>query len=695
MTSFPPEPNGPLENTETTTSEPRWLTRGDATVDAHQEHPRPTLFANFSRFRSKRPAHEKHILERFHLHRLFLVLGVLLALVALTLISTAIWLRHAMHASMAQLDGAMHAPGMSAPVTVTRDPQGVPSIQAANLDDLLFAQGFITAQDRLWQMDLVRRHAAGQLAELLGPNLVSHDRLQRTMQLAETADRAVAMLPPDQLHQLEAYARGVNAFLKQASDAGSLPVEFHLLHYTPAPWAPRDTLLISLAMFQDLSTQFPVKLSREALGAHLSAQLMSDLYPVGSWRDRPPTQPPPDLTTPVPEVEQIPLDRSQSRLQLPQLANPGDIVALTHEFLGLRCSECRAGSNNWAVAGSRSASGAPLVSNDMHLSLSVPDVWYEATLHAPASSTTPALDVAGFTLPGVPFVIVGRNQHVAWGFTNLGADVQDVRIEHLRGAGANMQFQSSDGSWQPVGHQPEHIKVRFGHDVDFDVLTTTEHLGQSTMSTRAAGVTEMVTPIISPLLNSDHRALSLAWTIYDPTIIVSPFLSVNTAKDGAALVASFATWGGPSLNVVYADDQKHIGFHAIGAVPVRGPAVQHLRALAEPLPTGSAPADEEDQLNSDDESQSPDDAQPAASQPPPTAVPSTKPTFGYTIGSPISPVPVDALDASQIWSGYIPYAELPNIVDPANGILATANARVTPDNYPYAVALNWAAPYRV
>ena len=523
MTSIPPEANGPLENADPTSSEPRWLTRGDTSVDAHREHPRPTLFAHLSRFRKKRPAHEKHILERFHLHRLFLVLGVLLAIAAFTLISTAMWLRHAMHASMPQLDGAMHAPGLSAPVTVTSDAQGVPSIQAANLDDLLFAQGFITAQDRLWQMDLVRRHASGQLAEILGPNLVPHDRLQRTLQLTETADRAVKMLAPDQLHQLEAYARGVNAFIAQATGPhnGHLPVEFHLLHYTPAPWAPRDTLLVSLAMFQDLSTQFPVKLSREALAAHLSPQQIADLYPVGSWRDHPPTQPPPDLTTPVPEVEQIPLDRSQSKLQPPQLANPTDLLALSKEFPGLRCAECRAGSNNWP--------SRALVRPRARRSSQTTCTWrspFQASgtkprCNAPATATTPAIDVAGFTLPGVPFVIVGRNQHVAWGFTNLGGDVQDVRIEHLRGTGSNMQFQSVDGSWQPVGHHPQHIKVRFGHDVDFDVLSTTEHLGQSTMSTRAAGVSELVTPIITPLLNSDHRALSLAWTFYDPTIIVA------------------------------------------------------------------------------------------------------------------------------------------------------------------------------
>jgi len=674
MTFLPSDPNEPSHVEQPESVEPRLATRRELLDDTRREHPRPALFAASLH-------HRAHV----HLRRILIIVGTLTALIAFILILTTAWLRHSMRASLPQLDGALHAPGLTLPVTVTCDAQGVPSIQASNLDDLLFAQGFITAQDRLWQMDALRRHASGQLAEILGPSMVEHDRLQRTLQVSEAADRAIATLPADQLHQLQAYARGVNAFIAQSSS--HLPVEFHLLHYTPAPWTPRDTLLVSLAMFQDLSTQFPVKLRREALANHLPAGLLADLYPVGSWRDHPPTQPPPDLTTPVPEVEQIPLDRTQS-----QTTTPAELLNLSNQFPSLRCPECRAGSNNWAVAASHSASGAPLVSNDMHLALNVPSIWYEASLHATASNTSPELNVTGFTLPGVPFVIVGRNQHVAWGFTNLGADVQDVRIEHLRGSGANLEYQRADGSWQSVAHHHEHIAVRFGHDIDLDVLTTTEQLGAPTISTRAAGVTQIETPIITPLLPNEKRSLSLAWTIYDPGNITSPFLAVNTADDGAALTTALATFGGPSLNLIYADDHNHIGYHALGAIPVRGPATQHLRTLAAPLPTGSAPVDEEDQLNDSDES---DEAQsPAPQQPPPTALPTTKPTFDYTIGSPISPIPVDALDAAQTWSGYIPFAQLPAIVDPPNGVLATANSRVQPDDYPYALALNWEPPYR-
>jgi len=671
MTFSPSDPNEPSHAEPYPPTEPRLATR-EPFDDPHREHPRPALFAA-----------SLHHRAHHHLRRILLTVGTLTALIAFVLILTTAWLRHAMRASLPQLDGALHAPGLTLPVTVTRDAQGVPSIQASNLDDLLFAQGFITAQDRLWQMDTLRRHASGQLAEILGASMIEHDRLQRTLQVSEAADRAIAALPADQLHQLQAYARGINAFIAQNS--GHLPVEFHLLHYTPAPWTPRDTLLVSLAMFQDLSTQFPVKLRREALATHLPTALLADLYPVGSWRDHPPTQPPPDLTTPVPEVEQIPLDRTQS-----QTTTPAELLNLSNQFPSLRCPECRAGSNNWTVAASHSASGAPLVSNDMHLALNVPSIWYEAGLHATATNTTPELNVTGFTLPGVPFVIVGRNQHVAWGFTNLGADVQDVRIEHLRGSGANLEFQRADGTWQPVTHHREHIVVRFGHDFDIDVLTTTEQLGAPTISTRAAGVTQIETPIITPLLPGEKRALSLAWTAYDPTTLVLPHLAVDTAPDGAAIVAALATFGGPSLNLIYADDHNHIGYHALGAIPIRGPATQHLRTLTAPLPTGSEPADEEDQLNDSDES----NEAPTAQQPPPTALPSSKPTFDYTIGSPISPIPVDALDASQTWSGYIPFAQLPAIVDPPNGVLATANSRVQPDDYPYALALNWEPPYR-
>jgi penicillin amidase len=689
MTLFPSDP----VPSESTPSEPRLITRRiDITDPAPyaQSTPRP-----------------KRKVARIILRT---VLALLLLTIALVF-AAGIYLRHAMRAALPQIDGTIQASGLSAPVTVTRDDHGVPSIQAATLDDLLFAQGFVAAQDRLWQMDALRRHAAGELAELLGPSLVEHDRTQRTLQIRASADRAVAVLPPDQLHQLESYARGVNAFITQNAD--HLPVEFHILHYTPAPWTPRDTLLVLMAMDQDLSTEFPTKLLRESFSAHLAPELLADLYPVGSWRDHPPTQPPPDLTTPHPEIEVVPLDETQSKLNQPS-ATPQDLLAAKSSLMLQTCEGCRSGSNNWAVAGSRSASGQPLVSNDMHLGLGVPDIWYEAGLH----SADGALDVTGLTLPGAPFVIVGRNAHVAWSFTNLAGDVQDVYIEHLRGTGSTTEYQRPDGSWAAAEHHSEHIRVRGGSDVTLDVLTTTHSIGAA----------QMPTPIISPLYPSEHRALSLAWTAYDPASVTAPFMAVNAAADGPALVAAFSTFGGPTLNLVYADDHNHIGYHAIGNIPIRGPAIHHPVATPQTPPPSNGPppptSDEDSALHCSpafrchpdpERSRRAKDhrissAQPTlfvafqprrrsrkitSAQPKEEPIPAPPPPLEYTIGSPIPPVPVDALDPNAQWSGYIPYAELPVVVDPATGFLATANARITADDYPYAIAIDWGSPYRV
>ena len=196
---------------------------------------------------------------------------VLVVLGTVAFFSSRYYLHHAAGKDLPQLDGALAIPGLKAPVTIQRDAHGVPYIHAGSMDDLLVAQGFVTASDRLFQMDTLRRHAAGELAEILGVSVIGHDRLQRTLQLRAAADRAVASLPPDQLHVLEEYALGVNASIAQQS--AHLPVEFRILRYQPAPWTPRDSILVSLAMFEDLTNTFPTRLAREALTARLPPEL--------------------------------------------------------------------------------------------------------------------------------------------------------------------------------------------------------------------------------------------------------------------------------------------------------------------------------------------------------------------------------------------------------------------------------------
>ena len=559
---------------------------------------------------------------------------VALVLLVAAFFTARIWARNALRDSLPQLDGNLAIPGLSAPVTVQRDAQGVPAIKAASLDDLIIAQGFVTAQDRLWQMEALRRHALGTLAELFGSSLLSHDRTQRTLQLRAAADRAIAALDPAQLHYLDLYARGVNASI--AVQRPHLPLEFRLLHDDPAPWTPRDSVLLSLVMYQDLTTGFPQKLGREALTTRLPPALLADLYPVGSWRDHPPSQPLLDLTAPQENIPDVPLDESQSKLesptnnQKPTTSNLQALIAL-QQTLKPACDTCRAGSGNWAVSGAHTASGKPLLSNDMHLNHSVPGIWYETSLEAPLPNGT-TFHVAGVALPGTPFIIVGHNDHIAWGFTNIGADVQDIYVERTRTTSGEREFQSPDGSWHPMIHHSETIHVRGGKDLVLDVLST-QH-GQ------------METPIISGLLAAhppagppvpESRTLALAWTPYDPANLTSPFLAVDSASDWTSLTAAFANFGGPAQNVVYADDQGHIGYHAVGKIPIRGSVT---------LPTA------------------------------------------------LAPIPVAGLDPARQWAGYIPYDQLPQTFDPPSGILATANARITPDLYPFPITLNWGDPYR-
>jgi penicillin amidase len=708
---------------ETQDPEPRLGTRRPAPEDHEDPHHPTTLAGRYPAADIPAPRRKSRGFAR----AAAVALPILLLLAICTVFYARHWVRTAVTDSLPQLDGSLQIPGLSAPVTVARDNHGVPHIHAATLDDLVLAQGFVTAQDRLFQMDTLRRHAAGELAEIFGSTVIAHDRLQRTLQVRASADRAIAALPPAQLHLLDQYAKGVNASIAQQH--GHLPIEFRVLRYDPAPWTPRDSILVALAMFEDLTSTFPSKLARESLTSRLPSNLSPDLYPVGSWRDHPPTNPAADLTIPGAAFQQVPLDESQSSLHTPQYpgedkrltpqnsAAPGlaseawskifsalnaipaktirtpfisfiaksgltpipkpmlpteaSILASIAPLLHPSCPDCTPGSNNWVVSGAHTASGKPLLSNDMHLTLSLPGIWYEADLKADsAAAIGDPFHVAGVSLPGVPLILVGHNAHIAWGFTNLGADVQDLYIEQTRNSGDNEEFQSTDGSWQPVTHLPELIKVRNGLDVRFEVLATRHG--------------DTLTPILNPALTPDatrNRTISLRWTIFDPANLQFPFADINSAYDWPTFLTAFSSFGGPSQNIVYADDQGHIGFHAVGRIPLRG-APQ----AAEP---DSIPAS----------ISAPDTSAPSAETPIIAANPD--PLTKTDIGAPkvpllsghLSGVPTTPTAARE-WSGYIPFDKLPQAFDPAGGVLASANSRTSADDYPYPITLNWAAPYR-
>ena len=551
-----------------------------------------------------------------------IVLWTVCALFTLEVLAVCLgvlWLRSAEKAALPVLDGNVHFAGLdskalTALVTVLRDAHGVPHIEAANQDDLFVAQGYVTAQDRLWQMDAYRRNSNGELAEIMGPSLVEHDKVQRVLQFRNTARRVYANLPAADRVRLDDYARGVNLFIEQHQD--SLPAEFRLLAYRPQPWSGVDSVSVGLMMVQMLDTHWPTKLSRERIAAKLGntglgPSLEADLYPVGSWRDHPPTGILLDLSQPHAEPAPSTDDdddedepSTAGAAALPAPIDPRSLLAV----MGLPdCDGCVAGSNNWVVAGKHTASGKPMLSNDMHLGLAVPNIWFMADLSAPG------FHAAGVTLPGMPFVIAGHNEHVAWGFTALMGDVQDLYIEKLDGKG---NYQDLDTRWKPLSVDHEVIKLRGGKDVLLDVEST------------AHG------PLLNPILPKETRPIALKWTLYDTTLNTIPLYQIDTAANWTDFFVALGTWSWPTQNVVYADDQGHIAYHAIGRIPIRPAGL-----VSKPIQAGGG-------------------------------------------------------DSGKEWQGFILFHAMPNAVDPPSGFLATANSRVTTDASPYPLTNEWIDPYR-
>jgi penicillin amidase len=535
-------------------------------------------------------------------------IGLLVAIMLLAPLAL-LWVYLAEHRALPQMDGNLHAAGLLVPVTVKRDAHGVPHIQAANQADLFFAQGYVTAQDRLWQMDMFRRNANGELAEVLGSRLVEHDRMQRVLLIRQTAERVYRNLAEDERARLDDYARGVNAFIAASEQGGMLPAEFKLLHYQPRAWTGADSVSVGLMEVQELDMHAATKLERWHIRAKLNnPSLERDIYPVGSWRDHPPTGVDVDLSVPhaepkAPDEEDEEDDSSEARNLPMQLSDSADAAEGWAALGRPQCAGCAVGSNNWVIAGKHTASGKPLLANDMHIRLTEPNIWYMAALSAPA------FDAGGVTLPGVPYIVAGHNAHVAWGFTALYADVQDLYFEKLDGHG---NYEGADAQWHPLQVDHETIRVRFGRDVTIDVQST-EH-----------------GPLVNALVH-EGTPVALKWNVYDPALHSIPLYAMNIAQNWDEFSKALEDWCWPAQNLVYADDQGHIAYHAIGKVPIRQGG--------------------------------------------------------------IADVPI--ADDSHAWQSYIPFSAMPGAFDPPSGFLATANSRVTTEQSPYPLTNEWIDPYRI
>jgi len=466
-------------------------------------------------------------------------------LLLLAILGAAAWLYSLAHSALPQLDGQLQVQGLSAPVTVTRDGRGVPTIEAANLADLFFAQGYVTAEDRLFEMDGMRRFAAGDLSEIIGDSQLAHDRAQRILGLRPAARKAVELASAEDRARFEAYARGVNSYIE--SHGTRLALEFRILRYSPRPWTPEDSMLVASQMVEDLSAGPQNALTREKVRAKIGPELTADLYVNSSWRDHPPTashsvleqnsgkDDKNDDKDEDNDDEDSGPDNSVARrtdIPPPPLSSPPSDL-FPEDF------RLPAGSNNWVVSGAHTVSGKPLLSNDMHLGHQMPNLWYEAHLRCGD------FDVAGVTLPGLPYVVVGHNQRIAWGFTNIGPTVEDAYVETFNADG---QYLTPDG-WKQPEHRREVIHVKGKPDVVVDV-TLTRH-----------------GPMVNELQPGETRKIALRWTLYDG--IRNPFFAVNSAQNWEQFRRAFSELDAPAQNVVYADVDGNIGYQATGKIPIR------------------------------------------------------------------------------------------------------------------------------
>ncbi|MGD8759239.1 MAG: penicillin acylase family protein [Anaerolineales bacterium] len=457
--------------------------------------------------------------------------------------------------------GTVSLPGLDATVEVYRDSFGVPHIYASTEHDLFMAQGYVHAQDRFWQMDFWRHIGAGRLAEMFGESQLETDMFLRTMGWARVAQQEYESFDQATRANLEAYAEGVNAYLTE-HQGSSLSLEYAILgllnpDYQPEPWTPVQSLTWGKVMAWDLGSNMSSEMQRATLLTKIGPERTDEL-----WPDYPSDHP---VIVPPQVGQASPDDHSYAATPaylawLPDLESLRQRMASLHELTGGGFQGI--GSNNWVIAGERTATGGPLLANDMHLGIQMPSIWYEIGLHCyPVSDACP-IEVVGFSFAGIPAVIVGHNANIAWGVTNLGPDVQDLYIEKINPDNPN-QYEVN-GEWVDMTIVEETIEVS---DAEAQALTIryTRHgpILSDVDEDMAAWAASLAEGGPTPL------ALSLRWTALDPGTIVHSVLMLNAASNWDEFRQALRYWDVPSQNFVFADIQGNIGYQSPGRIPIR------------------------------------------------------------------------------------------------------------------------------
>jgi penicillin amidase len=482
---------------------------------------------------------------------------------AILLVAAGAALWYFIYRPLPRLDGSINLPGLQKDVIVQRDSWGVPHIRANSPEDMAEAQGYVMAQDRLWQMDLLRRIGRGQLSEILGKGTLDIDKQFRTFGFSRAADRDFGLVDPASRALFEAYARGVNHFIEQ--HAGQLPIEFTLLKYQPQPWQPTDSLVISGYMYETLTDTWEEEIDRAKVTELVGPQRARDLFSPdaamdhfvigdpnivndGSQRSRvdPDNQDDDDDD----DDDMDPDGVLKARAIAPNLdsepeAAPDLTSALASSVVGYLQDSSREirhslGSNNWVVSGDHTATGKPLLANDTHLELSIPSIWYQIHL------TAPGWNVKGFTIPGAPLVVIGHNDRIAWGFTNNGADVQDLYSETFNPA-ASDEYRVN-GKWVKAQLFDEIIGVKDQPDEHLHVIVTRHG------------------PIVR---RESGKSYALRWTATEPGGLSNVYNLLGKAQNWEEFRAVMKHVWGPAQNAVYADIQGNIGYVMAARVPIR------------------------------------------------------------------------------------------------------------------------------
>ncbi len=557
-----------------------------------------------------------------------------------------------------QTSGSIALEGLGADVTVVRDARGIPHIYADDAVDLFRAQGFVAAQDRFFQMDLRRHVTAGRLAELVGPAGVDSDRMVRTLGWRKVAEQELPRLTPATRRYLSAYADGVNDYLAGSGDPSNFGVEYTILaaslpEYRVERWTALDSLTWLKAMAWDLRSNIDSELARARLSGLMDAASLAVLYPAYPSEEHRPIlserawQPPdaPALAVPPPALSAQPPSAAQPEplasaplpaSQLQPASSASGQAALESASQAVRAVTDLLGegeglgSNSWVVGPRRTTTGHALLANDPHLSVSIPGIWQQVGLHCRTVSATCAFDVSGFSFAGMPGVVIGHNARVAWGFTNLGADVTDLYFEKVDG-----QTYVRDGQQVPFTVSQEVIKVAGGQDVPLTIRRTGHGPIISDVVPGASDIGNR--PVLDGVLQQGQSyAVSLAWTALVPSATADAIFQINAATSFDQFRQAARSFAVPAQNLVYADVDGHIGYQAPGLIPVRRPAENG-------LPPGYYPA--------------------------------------------------PGWDSRWDWQGFVPFEQLPWAYDPPEGVIVAANQQVSASPTPF-LTTDWDAGWR-